>query len=285
MNPYKSYSKFLVVGATGGTGIQLVKELLNQGKQVKILVRNNTKARTVLKDCYDKINGTLEYQLGENQIRGDQDIIINKELLEAIEWSDIVISALGAPLGCDPQICDYYSTVELINHCEKSNNINKPFVYISSLGITRPSHYFILFLNWLFPYVMGWKALAENRLRQSKLKYFIVRPGGLKDNKSRKPIIISQGDTVFGMIDRGNLARFIVSSLSDEGINKNRSTIEVIESKEDSDREIILKNEVKSDAEDYLITQDHFNTTRNYLMVIQSVIIFVVVYLVLLFKS
>ena len=38
----KDYSKYLIAGATGRTGIELVNRLIKQDKKVHIIVRNKT---------------------------------------------------------------------------------------------------------------------------------------------------------------------------------------------------------------------------------------------------
>ncbi|NET72648.1 MAG: NAD(P)H-binding protein, partial [Sphaerospermopsis sp. SIO1G2] len=49
----------LVVGATGGVGKRVVKKLLNQGYQVRCLVRDIDKARTTLGDDVDLVIGDI----------------------------------------------------------------------------------------------------------------------------------------------------------------------------------------------------------------------------------
>jgi len=279
------YEKFLIIGATGGSGKELVNELLKNNKKVAIVVRNVSKAKSVFKENYEKLERIVEFELGNIQLRGDQEIQINEELLKVVEWCDVLISSIGSTYGSDPQKCDYFATVEMINHCEKSNFKNKPFIYISTLCITRPHKGISIMLNCILPFVMGWKALAENRLRQSSLNYFIVRPGGLNDKINKKTIKVSQGDTVNGYVSRNNLARFIINSLNNESINKERSTIEVIESTINSNEEVIVKHKIKSDEPNYLVTADHFTITRNYLIVFHSLIIFLFMIVIWIFKN
>ncbi len=167
------YKKFLVVGATGGTGARLVNELLKAGKEVSIIARNQTKAKTVLKEDYEKLSNVIEVELGNGSA------LKNQELRKIISQTDCLISALGSTIGQNPKINDYNSIKELIEICENENV--KKFVFITSLYITRPFTFVAFMLNNIIPYVLGWKALAENKLRLSKLNYMIVRPGQLID--------------------------------------------------------------------------------------------------------
>jgi len=167
------YRNFLIAGATGGSGREIIKELISSNKNVSIIVRNKTKAKSFLKEDYEKITNVIEVELGIGEA------IKNEELAKAIRETDCLISALGTTLGQNPKICDYESIKELIEISEKENL--KKFVFITSLYITRPLSFVAFMLNNVIPFVLGWKSLAENKLRLSKLNYMIVRPGQLVD--------------------------------------------------------------------------------------------------------
>ncbi len=167
------YKNFLVVGATGGSGKQIINELINSNKNVSIIVRDKTKAKTYLKGEYDKISNVIEAELGKGEA------LKNEELAKIFKETDCLISTLGTPFGQNPQICDYESIKELIEISERENL--KKFVFVTSLFITRPYSFVAFMLNNIIPFVLGWKSLAENKLRLSKLNYMIVRPGQLID--------------------------------------------------------------------------------------------------------
>jgi putative NADH-flavin reductase len=174
------YNSFLVVGATGGSGKEIINQLLSLNKKVTIIVRNKTKAKTFLKQDYEKISNIIEVELGNGEA------ILNQELAKAIRETDCLISALGTTFGQNPKNCDYDSIKELIEISERENL--KKFVFITSLYITRPLSFVAYLLNNVIPFVLGWKSLAENKLRKSKLDYMIVRPGELTnkiDNESK----------------------------------------------------------------------------------------------------
>lgn len=176
------YTNFLIVGATGNSGKELIRELLSLNKKVSIVVRNKTKAKTVLKEEYEKISNVIEVELGVGEA------IQNQELAKAIRETDCLISALGTTFGQNSKTCDYDSIKELIEVSERENL--KKFVFITSLYITRPLSFVAFMLNNLIPFVLGWKSLAENKLRMSKLNYMIVRPGQLTDKIDSESKII-----------------------------------------------------------------------------------------------
>jgi hypothetical protein len=280
-----NYRKYLIVGATGGSGRELVNLLISKGKNVGIIVRNKTKAKTVFKENYEKIDKVIEFELGLSQVRCEQEPVYNEEILEALNWSDVLISSLGPTRGGNPQQSDYTATVELINHCLKSENsfANKIFVYISTMYITRPYAFISFFLNSIVPYVMGWKALAENRIRQSELNYLIVRPGRLIDADIPKTVEIHQGDNSKGQISRSNLAKMIFHSLSDSLVNKGKVTVEVVEKKSFSGV-VEINSPVKVDDESSIITANHFTTTRNITVCIYTILFIIILGLISKFK-
>lgn len=65
----------------------------------------------------------------------------------------------------------------MIELAKKQGQIER-FILVSSLGVTRPFFFVTVLLNTIGNFVMKWKLIQENELRQSGLPYLIVRPGG-----------------------------------------------------------------------------------------------------------
>jgi putative NADH-flavin reductase len=280
-----NFQKFLIVGATGRTGEQLVNKLLKDNKQVAIVVRNKTNAKKIFKDTYELIEKVIEIELGNSQIKCKLETEGIEELKEALDWCDVLITTVAAGNRGDPQKDDYNSTVELIKLCEISKNKfqGKLFVLISSLYVTRPTRLISYFLNSLVPFVLGWKALAENKLRNSSLNYLIVRPGGLTNQIGNNSSIgIYQGDTVNGKISRENTALGILKAIEDPNINKGKVTIDIIETNSKSKLEI--KSTIKEDDENSIITADHFKITRNITVVLYSFVLVIILGIIWRFK-
>jgi putative NADH-flavin reductase len=281
-----SSQKFLVVGATGGSGKMIVEALLAKNKKVAILVRNKTSAKTIFKEIYDRIDNVVEIELGTSQINCKIKPEYNDDLTQAVNWCDVIISALGVRYSGDPQKCDYFSIVELLDHCKQSKDSfkNKLFVYISTMYITRPYSFVAFFLNSLLYSVMGWKALAENRIRDSGLDYLIVRPGRLTDSHEIKTVHIHQGDSTKGEISRKNLANMILNSIENKEINKGKVSVEVVEEENQSSPNFIIKSLIKQDDDSSIITGDHFAATRNISILIWGVLTILILYIILKFK-
>ena len=145
--------------------------------------------------------------------------MLNPESLQkAIGESTVLICATGAKPSLDitgPYQIDYQGTKNLVN-IAKQGNIQH-FVLVSSLCVSEFFHPLNLF--WL---VLYWKKQAEEYLQESGLKYTIVRPGGLKNEESTQPILMSSADTLFdGSISRTKVAQVCVESLDrTEAANK-----------------------------------------------------------------
>lgn len=179
------YSEYLIVGATGGTGTHIVNDLINQGKNVTLIVRDKTKAKEIFKENYEKIKEVLEAQLGIGYV------LKNEQIKSAFQKCDCIISTIGSNTHSNPKINEYNSIKELIQLAEGENSKIKKFVFVTSLYITRPYTFVAYLLNNIIPFVLGWKSLAENKLRLSKLNYMIVRPGGLTNEVKNESNLIN----------------------------------------------------------------------------------------------
>ena len=124
------YTKYLVAGATGKTGQEIVRCLVNRNIPVRIVVRNKVKAREMFKDIYEKINQVYECEFGILQIKCEFNVNNYGDVLSGLQWCDVLVDAIGAGFGEDPQRVDYISTVELIKLCQMAHN--NLFVLISS---------------------------------------------------------------------------------------------------------------------------------------------------------
>ena len=262
-------SRFLVIGATGNSGIAIVNSLLtNTENKIHIVVRNTTKAKDIFKQNYEKIEKVIEFEFGKTED--------DTELLNSVKCCDYIISALGPRLNDNPLVSDYISTKKMIELCEKCSNLKK-FIYISSILVTRPYHPISFLLNTMVPYCLGYKALTENLFRKSKLNYIIVRPGGLTDKPEINYVRVDQGDKRSGKISRPTLAKFITDMISNNQ-EINRITIDVVAEKTEYKYEI-PSNLKEDDFDRDYITKDHFNATKNMTILLYTILVFIIVYL------
>jgi len=186
----------LVVGATGGTGRALVRNLLAQQYTVRAFVRDEGKARTVLGD-------DVEYAVG--------DVRDPATLPAAMSGMSYVISAIGASRSDpanNPEAVDYNGVKNLAEAAAGSGI--EQFVLVSSSGVTQEDH----FLNKAMDNVLIWKFQGEEALRNSGVPYTIVRPGGLVNTPGGvDALVFAQGDTSGGRISREDVALICIAAL------------------------------------------------------------------------
>jgi len=198
----------LVVGATGRTGQLIVSQLISQDYQVRIFVRNPVKANQLF-------NGTVEVVTGDVR---DKD-----HVTKAINGIHKIISVIGTAGSNDPgnrpEFVDYGGAKNLVS-AAASENVEH-FVMVSSRSAGQQKH----ILNERHHNVLMWKLKAENVLRDSKIPYTIIRPGGLQDKQGGQHGILAfapqQGDTKLKMIPREDVAATCVAALnSNKAIGK-----------------------------------------------------------------
>ena len=193
-------SPILVFGATGGTGIEVVKILRARGDRVTAFVRPSSD------------RGPLE-GLGVDFVVGDAMSL--DDVRKAFGGGEFraVITTIGC-LPCDPHP-DYIANKHVIDVAAATNV--RRLILITSLGAGDskdatpfPSR---LFLRQILPL----KEQAEVHLRASGLDYTIIRPGGLPpETEETGRGLLTEDRKAFGFIGRPDLARLIVGALDDD---------------------------------------------------------------------
>ncbi len=189
----------LVIGATGGTGVEVVEQALAKGYAVRALVRDEYKARALLGE-------RVRYFVGNVRDPGT--------LTAAFRDARYVISALGSNSRRDPEnkpeLIDYGGVKSLAEEATRAGV--EHYVLVSSMGVTDPDHA----LNKLLDNLMSWKLRGEDALRATGLNYTIVRPGGLNNNPGGSAgLRFLQGDSrdVQGQVTRADLAAVCVAAV------------------------------------------------------------------------
>jgi uncharacterized protein YbjT (DUF2867 family) len=189
----------LIVGATGGTGQEVVSQALARGYAVRVLVRDEDKARTLFGD-------QVAYAVG--------DVRQPRTLPAAMRRVDYIVSALGSNVERDPEnkpeLVDYGGVRSLAIAAREARV--KHFVLTSSMGVTNPEHQ----LNRILDDILNWKFKGEEALRASGVRYTIVRPGALNnDPGGKKGIRVLQGDPqdVTGEIPRADVAAVLLNAV------------------------------------------------------------------------
>ena len=202
----------LVAGATGRTGQHVVEQLLARGQPVRVLARNEVRARELFGDRVQVATGDIRWPDG---------------LDKAMSGVRYVISTTGSTQRTDPtnspEAVDYLGIKNLVDAALAAGDVQH-FVLLTSMGITQLTHP----LNRAGNNVLIWKGLGENALRFSGIPYTIVRPGGLSDEPGGQAgIRAGQGDSMAqNFIPREDVAAVCVNALGNaDALNK---TLEVV---------------------------------------------------------
>jgi len=168
----KPPSRILIIGATGGTGRQLVAQALERGYAVTALVRKPSKLR-------------IEHPR-LTVVQGD--VLDHDSVATAMRGQEAVISALGHKRYFYPTRILSEGTRNILRAME-AHGVSR-FVCETSLGLGdsagRLGLYYTLFLiPMILPFYFWDKTRQERLLAESKVEWVIVRPGVLNNGNKR----------------------------------------------------------------------------------------------------
>jgi len=197
--------KLLIIGGTGGTGKELIKQALEQGHQLTTLVRNPDHIKIPHPNL--------------NVVRGN--VLDFDKVQEVVKGQDAVLSALGHKRFFIKTTILFRGTKNIIEAMQK-HNVNR-FICITSLGINdsrfKLGLYYTLFV---IPFIVFFyfldKSKQEKLIRNSGLSWTIIRPGQLTNGKKRG--LYKHGPNlgnciVTKTISRADVAHFMLSQLND----------------------------------------------------------------------
>ena len=155
--------KIAITGASGKTGYRIVEEALKKGLKVKQIVRKNSKV--------------IERSKNIETVRVSFD---NTQAFDkALENVDALIIATGARASLDltgPARVDALGVYRQVQSCKRVGI--KRIILVSSLCTGKLFHP----LN-LFGFILIWKKIGENLLRNEGFEWTVIRPGGLKESE------------------------------------------------------------------------------------------------------
>lgn len=198
--------KILIIGGTGATGRELVKQGLEVGHQITVLARNPAKVNLKHPDL--------------RVLKGD--VLDPVSIQQAVAGQDAVLSALGHKKFF------FYSTIlsrgtkNMVDAMKKEGV--KRFICITSLGIGdsrfRMGLYYTLFvIPVILPFYFLDKEKQERIIRNNPLDWTIVRPCQLTNGKLNRTY--KQGKDlgnyfITKLISRANVAHFMLRILQEK---------------------------------------------------------------------
>ncbi len=204
--------KIVVFGASGRTGLNIVKQALEKGHSVVGFIRKSG-SLTIDHPNLKIAVGNLDEKL---------------KIADLISGADACISALGSD-SLQKRSVKFTSGISNIVDIMEKEKVNR-LIYISSIGagesqfmIPQPMRFFIT--RFLLKVPLADHNTNEEKIRHSNLKWTIVRPSSLLDGpiinavKSGTEIIKLKGNP---LITRANVAAFILNQLEEKTYeNKN----------------------------------------------------------------
>ncbi|HUO85210.1 MAG TPA: SDR family oxidoreductase [Thermoanaerobaculia bacterium] len=197
--------RILIIGATGGTGRQLVAQALERGFEVTALVRDPERLR-----------------LDHPHLTVAQGDVLDAASIDAVmQGQEAVVSALGHKRFLGPTSILSRGTANIL-HSMKSHGV-RSFVCETSLGIGdsagRMGLYYSLFvIPVILPFYYWDKTRQEQRIASSGSEWVIVRPGALNNGPRRDRIRRGRVGGFLGTarISRADVAAFMLDQLESD---------------------------------------------------------------------
>jgi uncharacterized protein YbjT (DUF2867 family) len=202
--------RVLVAGAHGKTARRLTRMLVEDGHEVRGLVRK-------------------EEQTGDIEADGAEPVLVDLEAEEveggvgrAVEGCDAIVFAAGAGPGSGDvrkETMDYGGAAKLVEAAE-GRGVRR-YLMLSAMGAINPEGG----SEGMRPYLRA-KARADERLEKSGLDYTIIRPGSLTEDEGTGDIEAAGQLGGRGEIPREDVARTFAAALEDE--NTYHKTFEIL---------------------------------------------------------
>jgi len=200
----------LVVGATGQLGGTIVKRLLAQGKQVRILVRPNSPSEALARQGLATSAAELA-AAGAGVISGD--LRDRVSLDAACQGIDTLITTANSILrDNDIEGIDLNANLSLIEAARAAGV--KHFIFTST-NLSDP--------NSPDPFARA-KGVVEQRLRESGMTYTILKPGlfmevwvamtvGMPLRAGQPVTLVGQGDHRHAFVSQADVANYAVAAV------------------------------------------------------------------------
>jgi putative NADH-flavin reductase len=201
----KNNIKIAVIGGTGKSGIYLVKELINQGFHLKMLVRNPDKLQ--IKSQFAEI------------VKGD--VTDYSSVVTLIQGCQAVISTLGMGVPASEPTIFSRSTANVIQAMNEFNI--QRYVVITGLNVDTPfdnkSPKTTFATDWMrknYPVSTADKQTEYEILSNSNVEWTLVRLPLIEQTDETGEVNTSLEDCPGDKISATSLANFLISQLTDK---------------------------------------------------------------------
>jgi len=212
----------LVLGATGATGKQVVRQLLDSHHKVSVIVRSKERMLAAIEDNPNK------NMLSITEAASLQpDDLTDAQLQQHVQAADIVVSCLGHTLDAKGI---WGHPRRLVTDAVK-RFADKKFILMVSDGVAHPNdnprawyERALLFVlrHVIPPHADNEEAAAYLLDQAEKLEWIVVRPTVLIETDAPTPYTIYDKplDMLFGggEVSRSTVAKFMVDLITDESL-------------------------------------------------------------------
>ena len=199
-----SQKKLLILGATGGTGQQLLAQALEAGHEVTVFARSPDKIQ-VQHDRLQVVAGTVT----------DDGAMLS----QAVRGQDAVISALGRGMSLKSTSLIQRS-IPVVLSAMQTHRVRR-LIFTSAIGVGDTVRHAPLFsrimIRLLLRDIYADKAAGEALIRCSGLDWTLVQPAQLTNGPLTRRYRVGERLELRGIpkIARADVAHFILSQLDD----------------------------------------------------------------------
>jgi Predicted nucleoside-diphosphate-sugar epimerases len=195
------YENVFLAGASGGTGMEVLRLLSPRRLRVKALTSSSQKRETLL-------------AAGADEVVVD-DLLDPQHLETALRGIDTVISAVGSnatEIWTADRLVDGAGVQALISAAESA--AVETLIMESAVGVgDEPASALATVFDLAIAPVQRAKAASERALRESSLQYTIFRPGVLTNGpRTDTTTVAHPGAKLYGTVSRADVARLLISA-------------------------------------------------------------------------
>ena len=205
-------SSIAVFGATGPTGVEIVKAALQKSHKVTAFVRNPSKLEQLLPD--HKSHPHLSTVSGDAT---DKESI--QKFLGESSFDQVIITLGSNPFADAKSLKVCSEATRLILEALGSAKTKPRIICVSSMGAGESSEdmgWIGGFIAWaILGRVLADKNIQEDIIRKSGLPWLICRPGGLTNAPAQFKYRVGERLKGPGRISRADVAHFCIENLTD----------------------------------------------------------------------
>ena len=190
---------------------------------MRVAIKNKQEAQKTLGETVNSLESLIECDvLSHDQTTLDRcfhtHILLNKKISYVISVLNDKYDNPKDMIKITNHLVNIIKKLNLTSHIER-------FIQISSSNVTRPISFNSIFSNIRYNYVLSHKFICEKIIRESGIKYLILRPTVLHPGDKATAFTLDQGDRIEGLITSATVGRLAIDISLDHWILPN-TTIE-----------------------------------------------------------